>query len=127
MCFFSRLALPLLLVSLAPLTANAVLAPLMASPISTQNTDTAKTIERGGTVDLFDPVRKILIVDNVKFSLPYYPVKINAPLNLQTGDGSFKLKPKMQIKFTTSRDNAMVQHQVTEIWVTTLSSPVFKK
>lgn len=126
MYFFSRLALPLLLVSLAPLTANAVLAPLMASPISTQNADTSKTIERGGTVDLFDPVRKILIVDNVKFSLPYYPVKINAPLNLQA-DGSFKLKPKMQIKFTTSRDNAMVQHQVTEIWVTTLSSPVFKK
>ena len=126
MKYISRFFIPLFLVIAVPLTANAVVAS-SSSPAPVQDRGTVKPIERGGTVDLFDPVKRILIVDNVKFSLPYYPVKINPPPNVKTGDRSFQLKPKMQIRFTTSRENSTAQQEVKEIWVTTLSSPIFKK
>ena len=126
MHYLSRFFIPLFLVTAAPLSANAVLAPL-SPPAPVQDRGTSKLIERGGTVDLFDPVKRILIVDNVRFSLPNGPVKINPPVNSKTGDRSFQLKPKMQIRFTTSRENSTARHEVKEIWVTTLSSPIFKK
>lgn len=79
---------------------------------------TGSVIERGGIVTSFDPVKKIVVVDNVLFTLSAGPVKIHQ--RGASNDKSFILKPGMQIRFDTSKENFAVQDRVLEIWVTKL-------
>lgn len=126
MFYIFRFSTSVFLTLLMPLAANSTLAPSISSS-PTQDTQTVKFIERGGTVDSYDLVKRVLIVDGAKFSLPYYPVRINIPATLKMNDKPFELKPKMQIRFTTAKQNSTNQNEVKEIWVTTLASPIFKK
>ena len=79
---------------------------------------TGSVIERGGIVTSFDPVKKIVVVDNVPFTLSATPVKIHHLGT--TSDKNAVLKPGMQIRFNTSKENFAVQDRVLEIWVTKL-------
>lgn len=88
--------------------------------------DTAGTIERGGTVNAIDLKERKLVVDGVTFVLTAAPVKITPPLNEQQGN-NFQLKPGMQIRFTTSKENYSNQAQVREIWITSRAKNVSKQ
>jgi hypothetical protein len=111
----------LLSITLFAAVAQPVLA--MRAPNSTAASSTSAkpatgVIERGGTVTSFDAVKKIVVVDKVPFTFSATPVKIN-----QMGtrdDKNFILKPGMQIRFNTSKENYSAQHRVLEIWVTKL-------
>ena len=79
---------------------------------------TTGVVERGGTVTSFDPAKKIVVVDKVPFALNAMPVKIH-PLGAGN-EKNFVLKPGMQIRFNTSKENFSAQDKVLEIWVTSL-------
>ena len=76
-------------------------------------------VERGGTVTSYDPAKKTIGVDKVQFALNAMPVKIH-PLAGTGNDKNFILKPGMQIRFNTSKENFSAQDKVLEIWVTSL-------
>lgn len=76
-------------------------------------------VERGGMVTSFDLDKKIIVVDKVPFALNAMPVKIH-PLAGTGNDKNFILKPGMQIRFNTSKENFSAQDKVLEIWVTSL-------
>ena len=81
---------------------------------------TTGVVERGGTVTSFDPAKKIVVVDKVPFALNAMPVKIH-PIGAGN-EKNFALKPGMQIRFNTSKENFSAQDKVLEIWVTSLGS-----
>ena len=83
-------------------------------------TPTTSVIERGGTVTAFDPIKKVVEVDKVAYALNAAPVKINH--RDAASDKNFILKPGMQIRFNTSKENFSAQDKVLEIWVTKLDS-----
>ena len=83
-------------------------------------------VERGGTVTSFDPAKKIVVVDKVPFTLNAMPVKIH-PLAGAVNEKNFVLKPGMQIRFNTSKENFSAQDKVLEIWVTSLGGTPAKK
>ena len=80
---------------------------------------TTGLVERGGTVTSFDLAKKIIVVDKVPFALNAMPVKIH-PLASTSNEKDFVLKPGMQIRFNTSKENFSAQDKVLEIWVTSL-------
>ena len=82
--------------------------------------DRTGVVERGGTVTSFDPAKKIVVVDKVPFALNAMPVKIHPPGAVN--EKNFVLKPGMQIRFNTSKENFSAQDKVLEIWVTSLGS-----
>jgi hypothetical protein len=72
-------------------------------------------VERGGVVDAVDFSKRILVVDGVNYHFQAMPVVVH----LRSGIGDEKsLKPRMTIRFTTSRNNHSAQDQIQEIWVT---------
>ena len=79
---------------------------------------TTGVVERGGTVTSFDLAKKVVVVDKVPFALNAMPVKIH-PLGAGN-EKNFVLKPGMQIRFNTSKENFSAQDKVLEIWVTSL-------
>lgn len=80
---------------------------------------TTGIVERGGTVTSFDLAKKTIVVDKVPFALNAMPVKIH-PLAGTGNEQNFVLKPGMQIRFNTSKENFSAQDKVLEIWVTNL-------
>ena len=74
-------------------------------------------VERGGTVGAVDWRKRTLVVDNVAFPISASPVVVHGPDN-QRDAKAFDLKPGMQIRFSTSRQNFSANDQVIEIWVT---------
>ena len=80
---------------------------------------TTGVVERGGTVTSFDLARKTIVVDKVQFTLNAMPVKIHPPAG-SGNEKNFVLKPGMQIRFNTSKENFSAQDKVLEIWVTSL-------
>lgn len=109
------LATVVLVAALQPAVAVQIRNAPAPTPLSATTTS---VVERGGTVTSFDPVKKIVVVDNVPFALNATPVKIHhrgAP-----SDKNFVLKPGMQIRFNTSKANFSAQDKVLEIWVTKL-------
>ena len=80
---------------------------------------TTGLVERGGTVTSFDLAKKIVVVDKVQFTLTAMPVKIHPPAG-SGNEKNFVLKPGMQIRFNTSKENFSAQDKVLEIWVTSL-------
>ena len=88
-----------------------------SAPVPASVTTTG-VVERGGTVTSFDPAKKIVVVDKVPFVLNAMPVKIH-PLGAGN-EKNFVLKPGMQIRFNTSKENFSAQDKVLEIWVTSL-------
>ena len=87
---------------------------------------TTGVVERGGIVTSFDPAKKTIVVDKVPFALNAMPVKIH-PLAGTGNEKNFVLKPGMQIRFTTSKENFSAQDKVLEIWVTSLGGTPAKK
>ncbi len=73
--------------------------------------------ERGGTVGAVDWRKRILVVDNVSFPISASPVPVHGP-DRQPNAKRVDLKPGMQIRFSTSRQNFSANDQVIEIWVT---------
>ena len=72
-------------------------------------------VERGGVVDAVDLSKRVLVVDGVNYHFRAMPVVVH----LRSGLGDEKsLKPRMTIRFTTSRANHSAQDQIQEIWVT---------
>lgn len=80
---------------------------------------TTGLVERGGTVTSFDLAKKTIVVDKVQFALDAMPVKIH-PMAGTSNEKDFVLKPGMQIRFNTSKENFSAQDKVLEIWVTSL-------
>ena len=89
-----------------------------SAPVPASVTTTG-VVERGGTVTSFDLAKKIIVVDKVPFALNAMPVKIH-PLAGTGNEQNFVLKPGMQIRFNTSKENFSAQDKVLEIWVTSL-------
>lgn len=81
-------------------------------------------VQRGGVVDTVDLSKRILVVDGVIYHFQAMPVVVH--LRSELGDEK-SLKPRMTIRFTTSRANHSAQDQIQEIWVTGYrSKPVLK-
>lgn len=80
---------------------------------------TTGVVERGGTVTSFDLTKKTIVVDKVQFALNAMPVQIHS-LAGTSNEKDFVLKPGMQIRFNTSKENFSAQDKVLEIWVTSL-------
>jgi len=74
-------------------------------------------VERGGTVGAIDWRKRALVVDNVTYSISASPVVVHGP-DGQRNANAVDLKPGMQIRFSTSRQNFSASDQVIEIWVT---------
>jgi hypothetical protein len=74
-------------------------------------------VERGGTVGAVDWRKRTLVVDNISFPISASPVVVHGP-DSQRDAKAFDLKPGMQIRFSTSRQNFSANDQVIEIWVT---------
>ncbi len=74
-------------------------------------------VERGGTVGAVDWRKRRLVVDNVTYAISASPVVVHGP-DGQRGTKKVDLKPGMQIRFSTSRQNFSANDQVIEIWVT---------
>lgn len=111
----------LLFTALLGTSVQPAVAVQMRNPPSTDSANakpTTSVIERGGIVTSYDLVKKIVVVDNVPFTLTSSPVKIHQ--RGESNDKSFILKPGMQIRFNTSKENFAVQDRVLEIWVTKL-------
>ena len=106
-----------------------VLAMKAVNTPATTQAPPAKTnvVERGGTVTGVDLTNKTISVDGVKYILPTLPINVHTR---QGGKGSDKisdLKPGMQIRFNTSRENFSAQQQVVDIWITRQASPSAKQ
>ena len=84
------------------------------------------TIERGGTVNAVDWRKKTIVVDNVAYALAQVPVLVHGPAN-QRPAAAFEVKPGMQIRFSSSKNNFSAQDQVVEIWVTDARQPMAAK
>ena len=84
------------------------------------------TIERGGTVNAFDWNKKTIVVDNVAYPLAQTPVVVHGPAS-QRPAKAFELRPGMQIRFSSSKNNFSAQDQVVEIWVTDARQPAAAK
>ena len=110
-------ALGLAQVALAIQLGGGVNAPAALAP-----TPPLATIERGGTVNAVDWRMKTIVVDNVSYPLSHTPVVVHAPAN-QRPVKPFELKPGMQIRFSSSKQNFSAQDQVNEIWVTDARLP----
>ena len=74
-------------------------------------------VERGGTVNAADWRKRTLVVDNVAYPISTSPVVVHGP-DGQRNARTVDLKPGMQIRFSTSRQNFSASDQVIEIWVT---------
>jgi len=74
-------------------------------------------VERGGTVSAVDWRKRSLVVDNVAYPISAAPVVVHGPGG-QRDVKAVDLKPGMQIRFSTSRQNFSANEQVIEIWVT---------
>jgi len=74
-------------------------------------------VERGGTVDAVDWRKRTLVVNNVAYPISASPVVVHGP-DGQLNANAVDLKPGMQIRFSTSRQNFSASDQVIEIWVT---------
>lgn len=74
-------------------------------------------VERGGTVGAVDWRKRTLIVDGVAYAISASPVVVHGP-DGQRNTKAVDLKPGMQIRFSTSRQNFSASDQVIEIWVT---------
>lgn len=107
-----------LLAALAAQPALAVQMRAPDAPAPASAKTTTAIIERGGTVTAFDPAKKIVEVDKVAYALNATPVQIHQRGG--AGDKNFVLKPGMQIRFNTSKENFSAQDKVLEIWVTKL-------
>ena len=105
----------LLIAASQPALAVQLRDPSAPAPASVTTTG---LVERGGTVTSFDLAKKIVVVDKVPFALNAMPVKIH-PLGA-ISEKNFVLKPGMQIRFNTSKENFSAQDKVLEIWVTSL-------
>jgi O-antigen ligase len=74
-------------------------------------------VERGGTVGAVDWRKRTLVVDDVTYAISASPVTVHGP-DGQRSAKTVDLKPGMQIRFSTSRQNFSANDQVVEIWVT---------
>lgn len=72
-------------------------------------------VQRGGIVDAVDLSKRILVVDGVSYPFSAMPVVVH--LRSELGNEK-SLRPRMTIRFTTSRANHSGQDQIQEIWVT---------
>ena len=106
----------LLIAASQPALAVQLRDPSAPAPASVTTTG---LVQRGGTVTSFDQAKKIVVVDKVPFTLNAMPVKIH-PLAGAVNEKNFVLKPGMQIRFNTSKENFSAQDRVLEIWVTSL-------
>jgi hypothetical protein len=61
------------------------------------------------------------VIEGASYAIPLGSVPIHWPTNKVSGQWS-DLKPGMQIRFNTVKDEARRQQQVREIWVTGLSA-----
>lgn len=115
----SRLAavMAALVASLQPSLATMAHDPL-ASPATPVPANTTSIVERGGTVQRVDPVKKIIVVDGVSYALSSSPVVIHLPSGRAAGQLA-ELNTGTKIRFNTSKYNFSAQPQVVEIWVTT--------
>ena len=124
-----NLTRPLVVSSLLLLAASQ---PSLAVQVSNQNAPSpasasrADILERGGTIDAVDLVKRTMVVEKVKYPLSAMPVEIHAPAGT-SNDKAFQLKAGMQIRFNTSKSNYAVQEQVQEIWVTSVGKNPLKK
>ena len=111
---------PLLAVSLLLLgSAQTVLAVQPLGHVSPGPGHAATTglIERGGTIEVIDPVKDVMVVDGVIHRFSAARVKIHFPPS-PTNAKTLALKVGMQIRFQTSVDAVSGQSQIREIWVT---------
>lgn len=101
----------------------AVMLPGESAP-NPYDVNSTALVERGGVVDAVDLSKRVLVVDGVNYHFRAMPVVVH----LRSGLGDEKsLKPRMTIRFTTSRANHSAQDQIQEIWVTGYrSKPVLK-
>jgi hypothetical protein len=119
MKMFARPAVCLLLAAVAPL-ALAVRPTEAVAPGSPSAFDT-RPVERGGTIEAVDRAKRAIVIEGASYAIPLGSVPIHWPTNKVSGQWS-DLKPGMQIRFNTVKDEARRQQQVREIWVTGLSA-----
>jgi hypothetical protein len=115
MKMFARPAVCLLLAAVAPLARAPPVAPGSPSAFDT------RPVERGGTIEAVDRAKRAIVIEGASYAIPLGSVPIHWPTNKVSGQWS-DLKPGMQIRFNTVKDEARRQQQVREIWVTGLSA-----
>ena len=116
MNLYSRIAMGALLLNVSQLSFAILAGPPVAS-VPTGSNPTA-TVERGGTINLVDRNKKIVVVDGITY--PYSPeIKTHAVQGKAQGKPP-ELKAGMQIRFNTSKERISAPDRINEIWVTSL-------
>jgi hypothetical protein len=106
------------IVLLASLTMQISHATLPATTTSSaKNNSALDVIERGGTIDSMDAKKHTLTVDGAPYLIPVGSVRIHTRLSKVTGS-LLELRPGMQIRFSSIKDQASGNIQMREIWVT---------
>lgn len=95
-------------------------------PSGSGNLAVSSRVERGGTVGAVDWRKRTLVVDNVTYPISTSPVIVHGP-DGQHNTKTVDLKPGMQIRFSTSRQNFSANDQVIEIWVTNVRAKAVGK
>ena len=114
-----RLAVCSLLAAAAPL-ALAVRPTEAVAPGRPTEFDTGP-VDRGGTVEAIDRDRRAVVIEGVSYAIPLGSIPIHWPSNKVSGQWN-DLKPGMQIRFSSVKDEAKRQQLVREIWVTRVSA-----
>lgn len=96
--------------SAVAIQASGQVAPSAATAVA------AGIVERGGTINLLDMEKKIIIVDGVKFPFSTAAIKIHFPAT-KGAENKIELNGGTQIRFHTSIDAKTHQEQIREIWV----------
>lgn len=115
----SHLLLTASLLSLGIAQTALAVQPLGQVPPGPGSTSTKGIVERGGIIEAIDPAKNLMVIDGVSYPFTASRVKIHLPAS-QTNAESLELKVGMQIRFRTAADSVSGQHQIREIWVTSL-------
>ena len=116
MNLYSRIALGALLLNVSQLSFAILAGPPVAS-VPTGSNPTA-TVERGGTINLVDRNKKIVVIDGISY--PYSTAIKTHALPSKTQGNPPEFKSGMQIRFNTSKERGSAPDRINEIWVTSL-------
>lgn len=90
------------------------------------NTSTKGIVDRGGTIEVIDPAKNLMVVDGVSHPFSAARVKIYFPPS-QSNAKTSELKVGMQIRFRSALDAVSGQNQIREIWVTSVNAPMLQR
>jgi uncharacterized protein YgiM (DUF1202 family) len=81
-----------------------------------KSVDSAKIVERGGTVDIVSSDKKTIVIDGRSYVLAAASVVVHSESSKDIQRvGS--IRPGTKVRFNTTKNNYAAQEQIVEIWI----------